>query len=316
MHTTESAAAAPPRQRRSASPADPGATRGVYRLGPWPWIFIAPAFLGIAVFYLYPIVQTVLMSFQTFGPFGGGEFAGLDNYVGLFTDSRLPRALLNTVVYTLIVLLSIPISMFFASLINRPGIRFGTLFRVLFFMPYLAMPTAISFVFRVIFNGDFGVVNWLLGLVGITGPYWLSTEWFALVAVGIMGLWGSMGFNMLIMLAGLANIPPNLYEAASLDGASPWQQFLHITIPSLRPSIFLVTIMTVIHSFQLFDGLFALLGTTNPVMPRTQSIVYLFYDQAFIQHDRGYASAIALVIMVIIGLVTLIQFRVNRRMAS
>jgi len=312
MSTTGTAAGTSSRQRPA-----PGAVAprrgGVNRLGAWPWVFIAPAGLGILVFYLYPIVQTVLMSFQTYGPFGGGEFVGIDNYTNLLQDPRLPRALVNTVVYTLIVMVSIPISMFFASLIQRPGMRFTTLFRVLFFMPYLAMPTAISFVFRVIFNGDFGALNWLLGLVGIDGPYWLSTEWFALGAVGIMGMWGSMGFNILIMLAGLANIPPDLYEAASLDGASGWSQFTHITVPGLRASIFLVTIMTVIHSFQLFDGLYALLGTSNPVMPKTQSIVYLFYDQAFVQQDRGYAAAVALLIMLIIGLVTLVQFRANRR---
>lgn len=313
MSTPVATAGTRSRQRRP-EPADSGRRRGVNRLGAWPWLFIGPAAVGILVFYLYPIVQTVLMSFQTYGPFGGGEFAGVDNYTNLFTDPRLPRALLNTVVYTLIVMISIPVSMFFASLIQRPGMRFTTLFRVLFFMPYLAMPTAISFVFRVIFNGDFGALNWLLGLLGIDGPYWLSTEWFALGAVGIMGLWGSLGFNILIMLAGLANIPPDLYEAASLDGADGWSQFTHITVPGLRASIFLVTIMTVIHSFQLFDGLFALLGTSNPIMPKTQSIVYLFYDQAFVQQDRGYAAAVALVIMLIIGLVTLVQFRVNRRL--
>lgn len=292
------------------------AARLTGRDGFWPWLFIAPLGIGIAVFYLWPIVQTVAMSFQSYGPFGGGEFVGGGNYLAILEDGRFPRALLNTVVYTLIVLCSIPLSLFFAALMNRPGLRFVTVFRVFYFLPYLAMPTAISFVFRLLFNGDFGLVNWALGLVGIDGPYWLSTEWFALAAVGVMGLWSAMGFNVLILSAGLQAIPPEYYEAASLDGASKTRQFWSITVPLVGPSIFLVLIMGVINSFQMFDQLFALLGTSNPVMSKTQSIVYLFYDQAFIQHDRGYAAAVALIIMLIIGALTLFQFSTRKRMSS
>lgn len=281
--------------------------------GFWPWVFIAPAAVIASVFYLWPIVQSVAMSFQSFGAFGGGEFVGIRNYVDLVTDGRFLRALLNTTVFTLIVLCSIPLALFFASLMSRPGLRFVTLFRVLFFLPYLAMPVAISFVFRLLFNGDFGLVNYGLGLIGIDGPYWLSTEWFALVAVGIMSMWTAMGFNVLILSAGLQAIPAEFYEAASLDGASKIRQFRAITIPLVGPSLFLVLIMTVINSFQMFDQLFALLGTNNPVIGDTQSLVYLFYEQAFILNDRGYASSIALAIMLLIGALTLVQFSARRR---
>lgn len=281
--------------------------------GFWPWVFIAPAALLASIFYLWPIAQSIIMSFQTFGAFGGGEFAGLSNYVGIFTDGRFPRALLNTVVFTGIVLCSIPLSLFFASLMSRPGMRFVTLFRVLFFLPYLAMPVAISFVFRLLFNGDFGLINYGLGLVGIDGPYWLSTEWFALFAVGIMSMWTAMGFNVLILSAGLQAIPGEFYEAASLDGAGKMRQFWAITVPLVGPSLFLVLIMGVISSFQMFDQLFALLGSTNPVIGDTQSLVYLFYEQAFVLNDRGYASAVALAIMVIIGALTAVQFSARRR---
>lgn len=279
-----------------------------------PYLFIAPLVIGVCVFYLWPVVQTFWMSLHTYGPFGGGDFNGVANYQQIVTDGRFPRALLNTVVYTLIVLCSIPLSLLFAALIARPGMRFVPLFQILFFLPYLAMPTAISFVFRMIYNGDFGLANYVLGLVGIDGPYWLSTEWFALLALGTLGLWGSMGFNVLILSAGLKAIPHEYYEAAEIDGASKWRQFFSITIPLASPSIFLVTIMGVIGSFQVFDTLFALLGRNNPVMGKTQSIVYLFYEQAFIQNDRGYAAAVAILIMVLIGLLTAFQFGVRKKL--
>lgn len=279
-----------------------------------PYLFIAPLVVGVAVFYLWPVLQTFFMSLHTYGPFGGGEFNGLQNYEQIVSDGRFPRALLNTTIYTVIVLCSIPLSLLFAALIARPGMRFVPLFQILYFLPYLAMPTAISFVFRMIFNGDFGFANYLLGLVGIQGPYWLSTEWFALLALGIMGLWSSMGFNVLILSAGLKAIPVEYYEAAEIDGASKLRQFFSITIPLASPSIFLVTIMGVISSFQVFDTLFALLGTNNPVMGKTRSIVYLFYEQAFLQSDRGYAAAVAILIMLLIGVLTAFQFGVRKKL--
>lgn len=278
-----------------------------------PWLFIAPAFLGIIVFYLWPIIQTAGFSFQTFGPFGGGTFAGLDNYRQMLADPNVPRAFLNTAIYSTIVLLGVPIALYFASLINRPGLRFATFYRVMFFLPYIAMPAAIAIVWRHIYNGDYGVLNFFLSLVGVDGPYWVSTEWFALVAVGLLGLWASMGFNMIILSAGLKGVPPELYEAAQIDGATSWRQFRSITVPLVAPSIFLVTIMTVIGAFQLYDLLFVLLGPANPAMPQTQSLVYLFYTEAFVQNDAGYASALAMLVLVIIALITLFQFRAQKR---
>lgn len=306
---------APPRpgERRTA-PTGTGAARSRKSSdGIIPWLFIAPAFLGIAVFYLWPVVQTAGFSFQKFGPFGGGSFAGLDNYRQMASDPEVPRAFLNTAVYSLIVLLGVPIALYFASLINRPGLRFATFYRVMFFLPYIAMPAAIAIVWRLIYNGDYGVLNYVLSLVGIDGPYWVSTEWFALVAVGVLGLWSSMGFNMIILSAGLKGVPAELYEAAQIDGATSWRQFRSITIPLVAPSIFLVTIMTVIGAFQLYDLLFVLLGPSNPAMPQTQSLVYLFYTQAFVNNNAGYASALAMLVLFIIALITVFQFRAQKR---
>jgi multiple sugar transport system permease protein len=299
----------PPQGQRVPTPTTPRKKSD----GVIPWLFIAPAFIGIVLFYLWPVLQTAGFSFQKFGPFGGGTFSGLENYRRIVTDPEVPRAFLNTAIYSFIVLLGVPIALYFASLINRPGLRFATFYRVMFFLPYVAMPAAIAIVWRLIYNGDYGVLNFVLSFFGIPGPYWVSTEWFALVAVGLLGLWSSMGFNMIILSAGLKGVPAEIYEAAQIDGASAWRQFRSITIPLVTPSIFLVTIMTVIGAFQLYDLLFVLLGPSNPAMPQTQSLVYLFYTQAFVQNDAGYASALAMLVLVIIGLITLFQFRAQKR---
>lgn len=288
------------------------------RDGAWPWLFVLPLVIGIAVFYLWPIIQTAYFSLTTWGVFGGSTFTGVANYVRLFADPQLYSALGNTLLYTGIVVLGVPLAVWLASLLNTPGLRFASFYRVLFFLPYVAMPTAIAMVWRIIFNGDFGIVNYLLKGVGITGPYWISTPGFALVAVAIVGLWSSLGFSMIILGAGLKSIPAELYEAAELDGATPWRRFLSVTVPLLTPSIFFVLIITIIGSFQLFDLQYAILGspTTNPVIPQSLSLVYFFYQQGFVSNDKGYAAAIAMVIFVLIGIVTLVQFRLQKRWVS
>ena len=286
------------------------------RDGLWPWLFVLPLLSGIALFYLWPILQTFYYSFTEWGVFGGSEWTGIDNYVRLVSDPQLYVALGNTLLYTGIVLLGIPIAVYLASLLNTPGLRSASLYRVLFFLPYVAMPTAIAMVWRIIFNGDFGILNYLLSLVGIDGPYWVSSPGIAIVAVAIVGLWSSLGFSMIVLGAGLKSIATEYYEAAELDGASPWRQFTSITVPLLSPSIFFVTIITVISSFQLFDLLYAILGSQNAVLPKSLSLVYLFYQAGFITNEKGYAAAIAMVIFVLIGLVTLLQFRLQKRWVS
>jgi multiple sugar transport system permease protein len=281
--------------------------------GVWPWLFLAPLVLGISVFYFWPVLQTAFYSLTEWGVFGGWTFAGFTNYLTLFADPSLYLSLGNTLLYTGIVLLGVPIAVYLASLLNLPGLRFAALYRVLFFLPYVAMPTAVAMVWRVIFNGDFGLLNHALALVGIDGPYWISTPGAAIVAVAIVGLWSSLGFSMIVLAAGLKNIPPEMYEAAELDGATRWRQFQSITVPLLTPSIFFVTIVTVISSFQLFDLLYAILGSSNPVLPKSMSLVYFFYREGFVSNDKGYAAAIAMIIFLLIGIVTAIQFRLQKR---
>ncbi len=276
----------------------------------WGWAFAIPTLFGVLVFYIWPMLKTLYYSFTKWAPFGSSvEWIGLDNYARLTQDPAMAKAVVNTFLYTGIVLLGIPLGVIFASLINRPGLRFAQAYRVAFFMPYIAMPSAVALVWRIIYKGDFGLLNQFLAIFGIKGPGWVTTPGFALVAVGILGLWASMGFIMLILSAGLKAIPKELYEAAQLDGAGNWRQFWSITVPLLTPSIFFITVITTISGLQLFDSLFALLGGKgNPAWPDTQSMVYLFYNNAFVYNDKGYSSAIAVFILILVGILTAIQF--------
>lgn len=281
----------------------------------WGWAFILPTFAGVLLFYIWPLLKTAYYSFTRWGAFGNSvEWVGTENFQRLAADPYLGKSILNTVIYTLIVLCGIPVAIVFASLINRPGLRFAKVYRVAFFLPYVAMPAAIALVWRMIYAGEFGILNYFLSLFGIEGPAWVATPGFSLVAVGILGLWSQLGFIMIILSAGLKSIPAELYEAASLDGAGNWKQFTSITLPLLTPSIFFVTIISVIGGLQLFDMLFALMGgKLNPAMVETQSMVYLFYNNAFILNDKGYAAAIAMVILILVGAVTAVQFRMQKR---
>ena len=278
--------------------------------GAWPILFIGPFMLGIAVFYYWPIVKNIVSSLQQTNAFGRNpEFVGLQNYSDVFSSPDLGSAMFNTLLYTLIVLLGIPLSVIIASIIELPGLKFKRLYRILYFMPYLAMPMAVAQVWKIVYNGQFGLFNQILRGLGVNDPpYWLVTPGWALAAVALFGLWASIGFNVIILSAGLKSIPRELYEAASIDGASRWRQFRSITVPLLSPSIFFLAIMTTISGFQLFGALYAMIGTGNPAEPRTRSLVSLFYREAFVNNNQGMGAAIAIVIFLLVAAVTVVQF--------
>lgn len=296
----------PARERRRRVPNPDGA---------WPWLFVLPTLIGLAIFYFWPVVQTAYYSFTKWGVFGGAEFVGLDNWISLLESGQVPRALVNTLVYTAMLLLGIPISIYIASLLNRPGLRFAAFYRVLYFAPFVSMPAAIALVWGMIFNSQYGILNQFLGVFGVPRVFWTSTEWVALIAIGIVGIWSSLGFNIIILGAGLRSIPNEMYEAARIDGATNWRQLISITVPLLSPSIFFLTVLSVIHGMELFDLIFIMIGESNPIKGDTQSMVSLFYREAFISNDKGTGAAIAILLMLIIGALTAVQFGVQRRRA-
>ena len=279
----------------------------------WAALFLAPTALGLGVFYLWPVVQTLYYSFTTWGPFGGHTWSGLDNYRQILHDPDLRSAFENTAWYCLLGLLGIPVSLALAAVLGRPGRRGVAAYRTLMFLPVVTMPAAVAIVWRWLYNGDYGLINALLRKVGIHGTYWISDPHTALIAVVVVGIWSTVGYNMVILMAGLQSIPRQYYEAAEVDGAGPVRQFFALTVPLLSPSLFFVTVLSVIGSLQTFDLVYMLIGRTNPALPQTRTVVYLFYQDAFIDNNRGYAAAMAFLLLLVIVAVTAVQFRLQRR---
>ena len=295
-----------PSRRRRVNPMSVGA---------WPLLFIGPLMLGVLIFYYFPIIGNLYASFTKTNAFGGNQkFVGLDNYTDLLARPDLPSATVNTLFYTAVVLLAVPFSVVIASLLELPGLKGRSLYRVLFFMPYLAMPVGIVLVWRLFFNGNFGLLNQTVKALGVADPpYWLSTPGLVILAVAFFGIWASIGFNVIILSAGLKSIPKELYEAAQLDGAGAWHQFKNITVPLLTPSIFFLTIMQAIGGFQLFDALFGMLGLNNPAAGASRSLVSLFYQEAFVNNNRGAGAAISIMILLLVGAVTAVQFWAQKK---
>ncbi|WP_306203956.1 carbohydrate ABC transporter permease [Actinoplanes sp. RD1] len=283
----------------------------------WGYAFIAPTALGLGLFYLWPVLQTAYFSFTEWGAFGGHTFSGLTNYERLVHDPEMGRALVNTFAYTLLGLLSIPLAIVFAALLNRK-MRGVSVYRTFFFLPVVTMPVAVAMVWRWLYNGDYGLINYVLSLAGVDGPNWVADPDTALYALVVVGVWSSVGYNLIIFLAGMQAIPADYYEAASLDGAGAFRQFFRITLPLLSPTAFFVSVVSVIGSLQLFDLVYVIGGSgaaarANPAFPRLQTVVQLFYDRAFVTNDRGYGAAIVMVLLLIIVVLTAIQFRLQKR---
>jgi len=283
------------------------------RIDYWALLMIAPATLGLAALYLWPFIDTFLKSFRGNAVFGPSPFVGTANYARLLTDEAFWQAFRNSLLYTALVLLGIPIAVVLAALIEQVS-RGRTAYQVLFFLPVVTLPVAVGMVWRLILNGDFGLLNQVLGGVGLRGHYWVADARFTIYAFAVVGVWMGLGINLIILSAGLKSIPPDLYEASALDGAGRIRQFTRITVPLLSPTIFFVVMLTVISALQMFDLVFIMLGSVNnTAIDGSKTIVYLFYEAAFVQFKQGRGAAIAVVLLMVIMVATAIQFRLQRR---
>lgn len=279
----------------------------------WGYLLIAPMALGLAVFYLWPIVQTVYLSFTESGVFGGHTWVGTANFTELLGDEEVLGALGNTLLYAVLVLAGVPLSIVVAALLNVPGLRGLSVYRTLYFLPVVTMPAAVGLTWRYLFNGDFGVINYLLGKVGIDGPYWVGDPDFAIYAIAIVGIWSTIGYNAVLFLAGLQGIPRPYYEAASIDGAGRLRQFFRITLPLLTPTTFFVVVITMINALQVFDLVYLMVDLKSPALSGSRTIVYLFFEKGFVHNQRGLAAAIAVLLLGLILVLTAIQFRLQKK---
>ena len=231
------------------------------------------------------------------------NFIGFDNYVKLFHDAEVWQALLNTFKYAIVeVPFSIAIALVLAVLLNRK-MKGRAVYRTIFFLPMVAAPAAIAMVWRWLFNSEFGLLNHIFN----TKINWISDPRIAVFAIAVIGVWSIIGYNMVLFLSGLQEIPRDYYEAASIDGATGVKQFFHITIPLLSPTIFFVMVTRVIGAMQVFDLIFMVMDRNSPALYKTQSLVYLFYQNSFVQNNKGYGSTIVVLLLVVIMIMTVFQ---------
>ena len=271
------------------------------------YVFIAPVTLGLLVFYIWPFIQNFWFSFNNVNKFNVTHFIGLDNYKQLIGDAEVWTTFGNTLKY---VVFTVPIGLFLsiciAALLNAK-IRGTSIYRTLYFLPSVTMAAAVAMVWKWVFNEKMGILNSVIAGLGGERVGWLTNPKTALFIVMLVGLWMSVGYNMIILLAGMQGIPKTYYEAASIDGAGGLAQFFKITIPLLTPSIFFVMITSIISGFQVFDVVYMMVLKSNPAYESTQTVVMLFYRQAFDYGYKGYAAAISILIFIAIMIVTIFQ---------
>lgn len=282
----------------------------------WGYMFILPNFLSFLVFMVFPIIFSFGMSFTDWDLLSSPNFVGISNYIKLFTkDTLFKKSLANTLLYSLYTIpLGMACSLGLAVLLNSKRLRCVSFFRSVFFLPHVCMLAAVALVWKWFYNADFGILNYLLDIVGIPPQKWLTDRNLALPSIAIMSVWKSAGYNMVIILAGLQGIPRYLYEAASLDGATGFRQFWSITVPLLMPTLFYILITATIGSFQVFDAVMVMTkgGPANATMVYN----YYLYQNAFTYFKMGYASAMGYILFMIIMVVTLIQMKVMGKRVS
>lgn len=292
-----------------------------------PFIILLPAFTILFIFKVLPILYAFRLSFYDWGIAGERGFVGLGNYILLMKDPFFWQSFINTVYYTLFAVpLNIIFALIIASLLNR-GIKALGLFRTIYFIPVVTSIVAVSVVWKWLYDPTKGLFNYFLTLVGLNPlrwleeprgifelilkkdlPYALQGPSLALFSLVIMSVWKAMGYNIVIFLAGLKNIPDVYYEAAKIDGAGTWQTFKNVTIPLLSPTTFYVLIMTTIVSFQVFAPIWLMTGPPpGGPLGTTSAIIYYLYQKGFEEYQVGYGSAIAFIFFVVILAITLFQ---------
>lgn len=276
-----------------------------------PYLFISPALALFTVFAFVPLAYAVVLSFQDVPVFGDGQWNGVDNYTRLAADPLFWESLRTTLVFTVgTVPTSMALGLLLAVLLNRalPG---RALLRSLYFLPMVVSGVVVALVMDWIFNGDAGVLNNLLQALGLARVPWLTSPSWAMVTLSAAIVWGRIGFCMVIYLAALQSVPPSLLEASTLDGANRWQQFRFVTFPQLRPTTFMLLVVNVIFSLQVFDVIYVLTGG-GPGFATTVLLQAIF-RAAFTQGEMGYASAIGVVLTVLLLVFTLLQWLASRR---
>lgn len=278
-------------------------------------LYLLPALLIIFIFCIYPIIKTFDMSFYNkYNYIKDIVFErGLDNYKYLINDSEFYIAIKNTFIYVLFVTpISIILSLMIAIFINSK-IKFKNLFRSIYFLPFITSTVAISMVFRWIFHYDYGILNYVLSVLNIDAIKWITDPKWAMTSLIILSIWKSLGYNIIIFLAGLQNIGENYLIASKVDGANFIQRTKHITIPLLSPTLFFVSVITLINSFKVFGEVYALFDKQAGPLNSCLTIVYYVYNKFYNHYQYGIASAAVVILFLIILILNYIQFKIGER---
>ena len=277
------------------------------------YLMIFPVVAGLLVFYIYPIFKVIIDSFYEVGSFNKRSFVGLDNYLTMFNDPKMWSSLFNTFSYVIVIAPgTIIISLILAALLNTK-IKGRGFFRVVYFIPAITMGAAVAMIWKWMYNSDHGIINAILNELGFDSVNFLTNPNTALLSICLVSIWINVGYNMIILLAGIQGISKTYYEAASIDGASPVKQFFGITLPLVTPTLFFVLITNLIGTFQTFDTIYMMIKESGIAMEATQSMVMYFFRNAFSYSKKGYASALAVFLFLIIMLVTLIQMKLQKK---
>jgi len=275
------------------------------------YLFIAPALISLLVFMVYPVIASFVISGFDWGILTAPKFIGLENYKTLFRDPVFLESLKNTFAWVIMyVPVSILVSLIVALAMDMPlrGIGF---FRTMFYLPVMTPMVVCALLFVWIYNTDFGVLNYILSFIGISPVRWLTDKNLSLISIALMSVWKHSGYNMLILLSALQGIPESLYEAAALDGITPWRKLINIKLPLIMPSMYFVVLTSVIDAFQVFTEVYIM--TKGGPGYSTYTVSYYLFNNAFEFGKMGYACAMAVVMFVIILTVTLIQDKIMNK---
>lgn len=279
--------------------------------GRWALAFLAPTLVGLAVLSAGPILATLAISLTKWDLLTAPKLIGFDNYVALLTDDRFLKALRNTFFYTIV---SVPVGLTIAlglAIALNTKVRGIAFIRTAYFLPVVTSTIAIALVWQWIYSADAGLLNQVLGVVGIPSQKWLSDPTLAMPAIIAMSIWQGLGVNVIIFLAGLQAIPSDLLDAASVDGAGSWARLRNVTLPLLTPAVFFTGVLSLIASFQVFDQVFVL-AKPRPT-EATITVVYFIYENGFKFFKMGYASAASWILFLIVALFTAVYFRSQNR---
>lgn len=274
-------------------------------------VLLAPTLLFFLLFQYYPILKSIAISFADYGLLRRETpFVGFENYVRQFQDPLFLSALWNTLLFVAVcVAVGVALALLIAVLVEQTG-RWAGLYRTLYFIPVVTSLMATAMIWRWLYASN-GLLNFAMTFVGLEPQAWLLSESLALPSLMALTVWKNLGFDLILFSAALQSIPEELYEASSLEGASPWQTFFHITLPQLRPIVVLVSITAVIRSFQVFTIVLAM--TQGGPVNATRTIVYHVYEQGIQYDDMGYASAAAVILLLLVAVVTFFQLRMDRQ---